>query len=267
MGSGPSSSSLQENPKFNLMLHDFTKSGQYMYCWNYATFLRRAFIAILFTLSVQQPVTYNECIKILKVCAIKAFKVYITFDRLMILLRFKEDISRLRGNLCFTRVMKACLKHLNFPKGVGPYFLSDENLEIFFQELKQFFNAELKDINFFSQYVTDVQKDNSLIDPFTFHHNSYQKIADENFALPIDLSNRLSILEYKINEYNGFLQVFFSNLKYTIKVIGFQSYVNQRFTTPEWFVENIDEQSKNMLTNAVSRMVDNWVLGGCPEYK
>jgi hypothetical protein len=267
MGNRPST---PENPSkddyyFRNALASFQQSNAYMV--NCFSFLLRAYVAILFTLSVQQPETYNDSIEILDHCSKKAFEVYITLDHLMIDLRLRRKRKYLRRNPYFNIVIKRCLKNTGFDHSIDLYSMPPAMLEIFFSTLQKVVTAELEKINFFSPYVTEFYTDVTV-----FRSNEVRFINLDMF----DANYRGLMIRYdslqpgikprSVLQHGNFFQVFRENLLHTIKMIGFESHLRNKFTTPEWFLEDIDSESKNMLTSAVSRMVEHWKFNGCPKY-
>ena len=262
-------SSIRKNPTddyyFKMALASFQASNASMV--NSYVFLLRAYVAILYTLSVLQPETYGKSIQILEYCAKKAFQVYITLDHLMIDLSWRRKRKYLRRNRYFNIVIEHCLENPGFDHSIDLYSMPPAMLEIFFSTLQKVVTAELEKINFFSPYVTEFYRDVTeyssnevrFLDLGMFDAN-YRRLMNNYDSLPLDLRS------HSVLEHGNFFQVFRENLLHTIKMIGFESHLRKEFTTPEWFLKDIDSESKIMLNLCVSRMVEHWKINECPKY-
>ena len=246
---------------------------------NPSNFLHGCFLGCLIKHSNQQPKDYDESREILISSATMAFSFYRDLDGLMKLLARRKSLRILRTNNLFMKVMSMCLENPIFPRPTcfmfrssdsEPYLWSPEILEIFFQTLTRVLRTELKELNILDEDVETGQIEHPVINLDRFHRE-YERHLQQycNRSVDLILHGMGSFLEH-----HDVFHLFLAMLQNSINVIGFQGHANKRFTAPAWFVENLDQRWKDVLTNGVSRIanpagfsrefIDDWVIKGRP---
>jgi hypothetical protein len=259
----------------NFKLHFDILKGSFKIILNPSNFLHACFVGCLMIHSNHQPDDYDKSRENLESSAKRAFSFYGNLNDLMTLLAGRKSLKILRTNPLFMKVMSVCLENPIFPRPTcfmfrssDPYSWSPEILEIFFQNLTMVLKTELKELNILDDDIRTEQREHPVIDLVSFHQQ-FEKYLHEHCKCPSPVNGVNTFLEHR-DVFHHFLAM----LQNSIDVIGFQGHANKSFTAPVWFVENLDQSWKDMLTNGVSRIanpagfsrefIDNWVKEGRP---